>query len=97
MAPCAQFAAVAPAPLIRIRSGVRAAWAADLLLSVETGIEGWTATVRRDGRAIYTAQRSSLEAARTAAVEFAAFRDAGPACWESLERLARHLQWREYW
>jgi len=96
MASCGQFAAVAPPPLIRIHSGFRAAWR-DLLLSVETDLEGWTATVRRDGRSIYTAQRSSLEAARAAAVEFAAFRDAGPACWESLGRAARHLEWHEYW
>ena len=96
MVSCAQFASVAPSQLIRIRSGFSAAWS-DLMLSVETGPQGWTATVRRNGRAIYTAQRSSMQAAETAAVEFAAFREAGPACWDSLERSARHIEWREYW
>ena len=96
MAPCTQLASVVQRPLIQIHNGFRTAWC-DLQLSVETGEEGWTARVRQNGRALYTAQRSSQKAARTAAVEFATFRLAGATCWESLERTAGHLRWSEYW
>ena len=96
MSPCAQLATVVQPPLIQIHSGFRAAWCG-LQLSVETGAEGWTARVQQNGRALYTAQRSSLSAAKTAAVEFATFRVAGASCWESLERVAVHLRWSEYW
>jgi hypothetical protein len=95
MAPCIQAASVFERPLIQIHSGSRTAWC-DLLLSVETGAEGWTAKVHRDGHALYTAERSSRNAARTAAVEFALFRVGGGNC-ESPERIAGQLRWSEYW
>jgi len=96
MAPCMQTAGVVHRPLILIRSGCRTAWC-DLLMSVETGAEGWTARVHQHGRALYTAQRSSLHAAKIAAVEFALFRVAGGTWQESPERVAGQLRWSEYW
>ena len=96
MAPCIQAAGAVQRPLIQIHSGSRTAWC-DLLLSVETGAEGWTAKVRDHGRTLYSAQRSSRNAARAAAVEFALFRVAGGTSCESPERLAGQLRWSEYW
>ncbi|SPF44915.1 conserved hypothetical protein [Candidatus Sulfopaludibacter sp. SbA4] len=96
MAPCTQAAGVVHHRLIQIHSGFRTAWC-DLSLSVETGAEGWTAKVDRGGRALYTAQRSSLQAAKNAAVEFVLFGVAGATCWESPERIAGRLRWSEYW
>jgi len=66
-------------------------------LSVETGAGGWTAKVDRHGRALYTAQRSSLNAAKNAAVEFALFGVPSATCWDSPERIAGRLRWSEYW
>jgi len=66
-------------------------------LFVETGAEGWTATVSRHGHPLHTARRSSLNAAKTAAVEFSIFSLAGAAFQESPESVAKHLRWSEYW
>ena len=96
MAPCIQAAGTFHRPLIQIHSGYKASWS-DLHLSVETGAQGWTGTVRRHGRTLYAAERSSLSAAKTAAVEFALFSAPRATCLESPERVAGRLPWSEYW
>jgi hypothetical protein len=95
MCPCTTSAPPA-LPLIHIRRGYVTA-CHDLRLAVETGGDGWIAEVRdrQDGRTLYNARRYSLDAAKVALAEFAAFRAGQPA--QSPEKLARDLRWQEYW
>jgi hypothetical protein len=55
------------------------------------------ASVRRHGRTLYSAQRSSLRAAKAAAAEFALLHVAGGTNWDSPERVAGSLRWSEHW
>ena len=96
MAPCMRHAAPASRPLIQIHSGYRSEWG-DLLLCVETAAAGFAATVHDHGRVLYSAERCSLAAAKTAVAEFAQFRVAGGTGQETPEGLAGRLPWRACW
>ncbi|HUI80290.1 MAG TPA: hypothetical protein VLY24_20335 [Bryobacteraceae bacterium] len=89
--------AAAPA-LIQIKRGYRARWQ-DLDLSIEMDSEQWTARVQNTARTetMHTAHRGTATAARLAAAEFAIFRLSSPAAGQTPERLAKSLEWHEYW
>lgn len=93
----ARSRAAAPT-LVQIRRGYRARWQ-DLDLSVEVDIDQWTVRVQdvTRSRTMHTAHRSSADAARIAAVEFALFRVSGEIGWERPETLAKTFEWHEYW
>ena len=96
MAACAPRPAGAFAPLIQIRRTVEAE-CGPVSLSLEAASGAWSVRVSdRDGRTLYTAQRSSLNAAQAAATEFALW-TAGIPCQGSPEATARQLTWREGW
>ena len=84
--------------LVQIKRGYRARWQG-LDLSVEVNSDQWTARVQdvAHTRTIHTAHRGTATGARIAATEFAMFCSAGTAAAESPERLAKSLEWHEYW
>ena len=87
-----------PQPLVQIRQGLRTTYD-HLSLLVQTGSEGWIGQVRdaSDGRTLYSAQRCSLGAAKTAVSEFALFRTAGDMSRKRPEAVAQELQWNPFW
>jgi hypothetical protein len=92
--------AAAPS-LIQIKRGYRARWQG-LDLSIEVDSDQWTVRVQdaQRTRTIHTAHRGTASAARVAATEFAVFRcadQAGRQAPETPERLAKSLDWQEYW
>jgi hypothetical protein len=91
MSLCGTCQQTPPATLFWIRQGYRAQWR-DLTFSVETDSNQWTLRARESGSgaALYTAHRSSAQAARLAAAEFAAFRGFGGAA-------NPELTWQPYW
>jgi len=95
MSLCTASRTPAPGPLIHIRHGFTAV-CANFLLAVETDANGWMAQVRSrdDDRAIYSAERWSLSAAKVAATEFALLSSGNNT---DPEWAARQLRWREYW
>jgi len=84
--------------LIQIRRGYRARWH-NLDLSVEVDSGQWTVRVQDVTRSwpMHTAHRSSGDAARVAAAEFALFGVSETIGWEKPETLAKTLEWHEYW
>jgi len=91
-------AAIRPGPsgeLCHIRQGFRARWH-DLSCVVESSAQQWTARVQDSGTTLYTAHRSSANAAQAAAMEFAMFQVMGEAR-ENPERLAGRIEWMPYW
>jgi hypothetical protein len=84
--------------LFQIRRGYRARWNR-LLFTVESENGQWNLRVQESGKepALYAGQRSNLSAAKTAAAEFALFQPPGTTNAESPEKLAKQLEWKEYW
>ncbi len=83
--------------LCQIRRGYRAKWR-DLGFSVESDSGRWTLHVSdAASHPLYEAQRSSAAAAKVAAAEFAVFHTLAMAPSEIPEKLARDLNWQEYW
>ncbi|PWU03303.1 MAG: hypothetical protein C5B51_19150 [Terriglobia bacterium] len=87
-----------PVALFQIRRGYRANWN-DLRFSVELDAEQWTLRVQgcSEERVLYSGRRGSLGAAKTAAAEFALFRQGGIGYCQSPEALAGRIEWKEYW
>ena len=83
--------------LVQIRTCYSTVWN-HLLLSVESGANRWTASVSdpAGGKNLYTAHRPSANAAKGAALEFAAFQVLG-SFQQRPEESARLLSWRESW
>jgi hypothetical protein len=79
-------------PLIQIQKRYTAQLRG-LVLSVESGVDQWTASVVDPDtrRILYTAHRLNPQSAKSAAVEYATF----VASWT--EEAARHLNWVECW
>jgi hypothetical protein len=84
--------------LIQIRRGYIAVWN-DFVLSVESGAQGWTASVddRRLNHRLYDGRRLSAQAAQSAAVEFVLFQEPAVAAAGRPGEIALHLRWTEYW
>lgn len=89
---------VAPSQLFQIRHGYRARWN-ELSVSVEDNSGDWTLRVQDSARSrtLYTAHRGAARAAQVAALEFAIFSVLGAASRVSPDRLAKELNWQEYW
>jgi hypothetical protein len=84
--------------LIQIRRGYTAVWH-DCVLSVESGAQGWTASVddRSLNHRLYDGHRLNAQAAKSAAVEFALFQKSAAAAVGRPEEITLHLRWTEYW
>jgi hypothetical protein len=91
MQACGRNTVVLPEPLIQIRRRFVAV-SHKLRLTVETDASGWIAEVVEDGRTLYSARRSSAAAAKSVAVEFAAFRATGLQ-----DGVRQELIWNECW
>jgi hypothetical protein len=87
-----------PAVLIQIQRGYRAQWN-NLALSVEQDSSQWMLHVRDAARdeTLYTAYRGGARAAQVAAAEFAISQVHGFDSRIVPDRLARELNWQEYW
>jgi hypothetical protein len=87
-----------PATLVRIREGYRTRWN-DLVFTAEMDSDHWTLRIQdsRLTETFYTARRSGLRAAQTAAAEYAIFRVLGTESRISPNRLAQELTWQPYW
>jgi hypothetical protein len=87
-----------PPVLLQIRRRYRAQWR-EMAFTVESNSGDWTLWVRdsTQGQTLYTAHRSGSVAAQNAAAEFAFFSAPGTASGTSISRLARELNWQEYW
>jgi hypothetical protein len=88
----------APATLFGIRHGYRAEWKG-LAFSVETDSSDWTLSIQDYAKreTLYTARRAQAPAAQLVAAEFAVFRVLGHDSLVSPDRLAKELNWQEYW
>jgi hypothetical protein len=87
-----------PAPLLQIKSGLRARWnTIEFLVEADSG--QWTLRVRNSASSevLYTAHRGGSRAAQSAAVEFAIFRVLGSDSRVRPEQLAKELIWQAYW
>ena len=84
------------AELVQLRRGYKALWN-DLVLTVESGKDGWMASVgdRASGKRLYRAQRLNALCAKAAAAEFAMFQAPGAAGLQYPE--APSLKCEEYW
>ncbi len=85
-----------PPQLFQIRHGYRARWN-ELSVTVEDNSGDWTLRVQDPTRTLYTAHRGAARAAQVAALEFAIFWLLGAASRLSPDRLAKELNWQEYW
>lgn len=95
---CAHKAVAPAAPLLQIRHGYRAQWNG-LAFAVENDASDWTLRVENSNgpATLYTARRSKVDAAQFAAADFAIFSVLGGDSRVSPERLAKELNWQEYW
>jgi hypothetical protein len=94
--------APAVGPLRSLLTQIKKRYAADwndMALSVENDSGCWTVRVQALAgvRTLYQAQRSTIEAAKVAGIEFAMFRLGGATLADSPEKLAHALAWKERW